>query len=68
MKYNRLKSERPSVVLSKHISHPILGVFQARNGPTLGKMFLLMLMVSMKPFGANLPKVPMLSKIYSVGR
>jgi len=52
----------------KYIFHPIQGVFQAKNGPTIGKQSLLMLMVLMMLFGADLPKVPKLSEIYSIGR
>src|SRR5882724_12947245 len=61
-------NERPSIVLLEHPFCLDWGVFQARDGPSIGKQSFLIVPVPMTFLGDDLPRISILSEIYSVGR
>jgi len=62
------RDERPLIVQLEHPFCLDLGVLQARDGPSIGKQSFLRVPVAMTFLGDDLPRIFVLSEIYSVGR
>src|SRR5882724_8388692 len=61
-------NERPLIVLLEHPFCLDWGVFHARDGPSIGKQSFMVVPVLMTFLGDDLPRISVLSEIYSVGK